>query len=133
MGLALNILVVVVVVVVLTVGAAYAWRRVFETHRRVQTAGVALSLVVALVTMLLPNIFGFSIAGMGSAPGHPQWLVDVHVALGLAAFLFGVFVGLRGNGLMIRPLRFRNYRPYMPTAYVLYLVEFAFGVVTRLA
>jgi hypothetical protein len=83
--------------------------------------------------MLLPNIFGFSIAGMGSGPGHPQWLVDVHVALGLAAVLFGVFVALRGNGLMIRPLRFRNYRPYMRTAYVLYLVAFAFGVVTRLA
>ncbi len=41
--------------------------------------------------------------------------------------LLGVFIVLRANGLMPPPLRFRNYKLFMRTAYVLYMLAWALG------
>ena len=53
----------------------------------------------------------------------------IHALVGLAALLLGVFVVLRGNGLVPKALRFKNYKLFMRTAYVLYMLATLLGVI----
>jgi len=127
MALLVNLL----VGILLTAGVVLAVRRRFEAHRWVQTAGVILSLVVALWTMALPAFAGIRIAGISRPPAHSAWITWIHAVTGSATLALGVFVILRGNGLMIRRLRFRKYKPIMWTAYALYVTTILLGVAAR--
>ena len=69
---------------------------------------------------------------MGERPAYFYGVTSVHASIGLTAFVFGLFVTLRGNGLVPRKLKFKNYKPYMRAAYVLYLVATLVGVVVYL-
>jgi uncharacterized membrane protein YozB (DUF420 family) len=69
------------------------------------------------------------------APGIPQRLNErfysitaLHASLGLAALVLGLFVALRGNGLMIKPLRFNNYKLFMRISYGLYILATLVGI-----
>jgi hypothetical protein len=53
----------------------------------------------------------------------------VHAMLGTAALLFGIFVVLRGNELVPKGLRFNEYKPFMRTAYTLYMLATLLGVI----
>ena len=127
MALLINLL----VGILLTAGVVLAVRRRFEAHRWVQTAGVILSLVVALWTMALPTLAGIRIAGISRPHAHIAWITWIHAVAGFSALALGVFVILRGNGLMIRRLRFRSYKPIMWTAYALYVTTILLGVTAR--
>jgi len=46
--------------------------------------------------------------------------------------LLGVFVALRGNELVPRALRFKNYKAFMRPAYAIYMAGTVLGVVLYL-
>jgi uncharacterized membrane protein len=94
----------------LTLGFLLARRGDFRTHRVVQTVAVLTNAVLVLWLMILP--FRDFVA-----PGVPERLGErfigvttLHAAVGASALLLGVFVMLRANGLMPKPLRFPTTR-----------------------
>ena len=111
----------------LSVGFLLARRRNYRTHRIVQTTAAGTNLVLVLWLMILP--FRDFIA-----PGLPERLGDrfyavttLHALVGACALVFGMYVVLRANGLMPKPLRFRNYKPFMRVAYSLYIAATLIG------
>jgi uncharacterized membrane protein YozB (DUF420 family) len=52
--------------------------------------------------------------------------------VGLLGMLLGIFVVLRGNNLMIKGLRFKNYKLFMRFAYMIYLLATVLGVIVYL-
>lgn len=124
----MTLLLSVLVAVILTIGAMMAvWGR-YGIHRGLQTIGVTLNAVLVLWMMVLP--FRDFIA-----PGIPgqlnetfYFVTTLHATFGFLALVFGVFVALRGNGLMIRPLRFNNYKLVMRISYTLYMVATFLGI-----
>lgn len=112
----------------LTVGVVFAVKGKYETHRWIQTTAVILNLIFVLWMMILPYR-DFIL------PGIPQqlnetfyWLTTLHALSGLCAFVLGTFVVLRANGLMIKPLRFNNYKLVMRISYALYMFTVLLGI-----
>jgi uncharacterized membrane protein YozB (DUF420 family) len=73
-------------------------------------------------------------------PGIPRKLLEgtygvttLHAFIGMLGLLLGVFVVLRANGLMPRPLRFKNYKRFMRTSYALYMLATLIGVIVYVA
>lgn len=117
------------VALVLTVGAILAVKGRYKAHRWFQTTGVIINVILVLWLMVLPY------RDFVAAPNNPGMLplsaiatTRIHAAVGAAAFFFGVFVMLRGNGLMIKPLRFNNYKAFMRVSYVLYMTATLIGL-----
>jgi uncharacterized membrane protein YozB (DUF420 family) len=47
----------------------------------------------------------------------------------MIGLLLGIFVVLRGNQLVPKSLRFKNYKPFMRTSYTLYMAATLLGVI----
>ncbi len=122
----------VLAAVLFTTGFALARKKRFTAHRVVQTIAAALNAIVVLWAMTLPFYKEIIQDFMGERPAYFYGVTSVHASIGLTAFVFGLFVTLRGNGLVPRKLKFKNYKPYMRAAYVLYLVATLVGVVVYL-
>ena len=104
----------------------------YEAHKWVQTSAVVVNLILVLWMMLLPfRDFIFQDKG-GPREGFFYTLTALHAFTGATATIFGVFVALRGHKLVPKFLRFRNYKPYMRTAYGLYIGTTILGVVVYL-
>lgn len=102
--------------------------RLFQRHRFIQTGGALLNIVLVLWMMLLPYR-DFILRDSGGPREEIFYTVTtVHAVVGLFAFVFGNFVVLRGNHLMIPALRFKNYKPYMRIAYGAYILTTLLGV-----
>ena len=124
----MTLLLSLLVAAVFTVGVVMARRRQYEVHRWLQTSAAVLNIILVLWLMILPYRDFV-------APGIPErlderfyFVTTLHALVGAVAFTFGNFVVLRGNGLMIRPLRFNNYRLFMRIAYTLYMTTTLLGV-----
>jgi uncharacterized membrane protein YozB (DUF420 family) len=111
-----------------TLGWQLAIRKRFEAHRWVQTAAATLNALIVLIFMVTSFVANI-------LPGIPAKLAEgsygittLHGLLGVAALAVGVFVTLRANGLMPKPLRFRNYKLFMRVAYSLYMLSTLGGV-----
>lgn len=102
--------------------------RLFRRHRYVQTGGAVLNIILVLWMMLLPYRDFILRDSGGPREGVFYTVTNAHALLGLFAFLFGNFVVLRGNHLMIASLRFSNYKPFMRVAYVAYMLTTLLGV-----
>jgi uncharacterized membrane protein YozB (DUF420 family) len=116
----------------LSFGFVLARRGDYRTHRVVQTIAVATNAILVLWLMVLP--FRDFVA-----PGVPDRLGErfiavttLHAAVGATALVLGIFVVLRANGLMPKPLRFRNYKAVMRVSYTLYLLATLIGIVVYL-
>ena len=129
-GAVTTLVVILASAVLFTVGWRLAVRRRYEAHRWVQTVAVCLNAAVVLAWMIkrfvdyvLPQI-----------PEHldvtPYAVNTAHAVVGAVAFVFGVFVALRGNELVPKSLKFRNYKPFMRGAYALYMLGTLTGVIT---
>lgn len=119
----------VIIGILLTIGFVLARQRHYHAHRWVQTTAVGANLVLVLWLMILP-FRDFVLRDIGGPrPGYFYAVTVLHAIFGLAAVLFGVFVVLRANGLMIKPLRFSNYKAFMRTSYILYIVTILLGIV----
>jgi uncharacterized membrane protein YozB (DUF420 family) len=68
-------------------------------------------------------------------PGIPAKLLEgdygvttIHAVIGTIGLLLGIFVVLRGNNLVPKALRFKNYKLFMRTAYAIYMLATFLGV-----
>jgi uncharacterized membrane protein YozB (DUF420 family) len=112
-----------------TVGWQLAVHKRYEAHRWVQTTAAALNAGVVLLSMVSSFVVRI-------LPGLPAKLNEgtysittLHAFAGAVTLAFGLFVTLRGNGLVPKVLRFRNYKLFMRTAYALYMVSTLGGVI----
>ena len=112
----------------LTLGVVMAVKGKYQVHRWLQTSAATLNLILVLWLMILPfrDFVG---------PGIPDRLSEkfyyvtaLHGLLGFVALTFGVFVTLRGNELMIKPLKFNNYKLFMRISYGLYMAATMLGI-----
>jgi uncharacterized membrane protein YozB (DUF420 family) len=106
------------------------WREAgkYQVHRWVQTTAASLNLVLVLWMMVLP--FRDTIRDFGEPPRIAgfYYVPLIHGMIGLSGLLFGLFVVLRANGLMIKPLRFNNYKTFMRISYGLYMLATLVGI-----
>jgi uncharacterized membrane protein YozB (DUF420 family) len=116
------------IALIFSIGAWMAVRGKYAVHRLLQTTAVILNLILVLWMMILPYRDFV-------APGLPQrinerfyFVTTLHALLGFSALVLGIFVTLRGNGLMIKPLRFNNYKLFMRISYGLYMLATLVGI-----
>lgn len=117
------------VAILLTIGAILAVRGYYGAHRVFQTIGALTNAVLVIWLMILP--FRDFVAPPGNPAGLPLSAIAttrIHAAVGATALVFGLFVMLRGNNLVPKPLRFNNYKAFMRVAYALYMLATLIGL-----
>jgi uncharacterized membrane protein YozB (DUF420 family) len=124
----LTLILILTTAILFTIGWQLARRKHFDAHRWVQTAAACLNAVVVLSVMIRSFLIHI-------IPGIPSKLLQgdygvttIHAGVGAIGLLLGLFVVLRTNGLMPKPLRFRHYKPFMRTSYALYMLATLIGV-----
>ena len=112
----------------LTIGWRLAVRRRYGAHRWVQTGAVTLNAAVVAVWMIRSFVL-FVYPAIPSKLGHGAYAVAAsHAAVGVAGLVLGVFVVVRANDMALPSrLRFSNYKLFMRSSYVLYLLGTATG------
>ncbi len=115
--------------IMFTIGWQLARHRQFEAHRWIQTAAATMNAIVVLSVMVSSYVTHI-------LPGIPAKLLEgdyaittIHAIVGLTGLLLGIFVVLRGNGLVPKALRFKNYKLFMRTAYAIYMLATLLGVI----
>ncbi len=123
-----TLLIMLTTAILFSVGFYLARREKFTAHKWVQTAGALINLIMVLWLMVLP-FRDFVVRDQGGPREGIFYIVTaLHAITGFSATLFGLFVVLRGHKLMPKFLSFNNYKPYMRTAYWLYIAATALGV-----
>jgi len=124
----LTLVLILVTAILFTIGFILARRKHFTIHRWVQTSSVILNTLVVLISMVTSYIIHI-------LPGIPAKLLQgdyavttLHGIIGAFALLLGVFVALRGNKLVPKRFRFKNYKHFMRWAYSLYMIATLAGV-----
>ena len=111
-----------------SIGFYLARKENFGAHKWAQSAGALLSLIMVLWLMVLPfRDFILRDTG-GPREGIFYIVTSFHAFLGFLATTIGLYVVLRGHGLMPKILKFKNYKPWMRAAYGLYIATTAVGV-----
>ena len=118
-----------IVAVLFSYGFYLARQGKYEAHKWVQTTAVVTNLILVFWLMVLP------FRDFVAAPDNPAMLPAIaltvtrfHGLIGGSGLIFGCFVALRGHGLMIKPLRFNNYKLFMRVAYGLYMAATLIGI-----
>jgi uncharacterized membrane protein YozB (DUF420 family) len=129
----LSLLLIILSAILFTIGWRLAVQKNFVAHRWIQTTAAILNTIVVLSVMIASFIIYI-------LPGIPGKLLEgtygvttVHAFIGALGLLLGVFVVLRANGLMPERLRFKNYKFFMRTSYVLYMLATLVGVIIYVA
>jgi len=113
---------------VFSIGFYLARNENITGHKWFQTAGALLNLIMVLWLMVLP-FRDFVVRDIGGPREGIFYIVtSIHAFMGALATIIGLYVMLRGHGLMPKLLKFRNYKPWMRAAYGLYLVTTGVGV-----
>lgn len=102
--------------------------KLFRQHRWVQTTGAVVNIILVLWLMILPYRDFILRDSGGPRDSFFYVITTIHAVIGFFAFVFGNFVVLRGNNLMIPALKFNNYKPYMRIAYLAYMLTTLFGI-----
>jgi uncharacterized membrane protein YozB (DUF420 family) len=79
-------------------------------------------MIASFIIYILPGIPGKLLEGT-------YGVTTVHAFIGMLGLLLGVFVVLRANKLVPKRLRFKNYKPFMRTSYILYMLATLIGVI----
>jgi len=123
----LSLILILLTAVLFTIGWQLARIKHFKEHRLVQTVTAILNAVVVLAIM----IRSFAIHILPGIPGKllegDYAVTTIHALVGMAGLLLGIFVVLRGNGLIPKVLRFKNYKRFMRTSYTLYMLATLLG------
>jgi uncharacterized membrane protein YozB (DUF420 family) len=131
----LSLILILLSAIMFTIGWRLAVRKKLKIHRWIQTGAAILNTLVVLIVMIVSFIIYI-------LPGIPNKLLEgtygvttVHAFIGALGLLLGVFVVLRANQVKFVPkrLRFRNYKPFMRTSYVLYMLATLIGVIVYVA
>jgi uncharacterized membrane protein YozB (DUF420 family) len=129
----MTLVLMLLILAALTVGVVLARRGDYRTHRVVQTIAVAANAGLVLWMMILP-FRDFVAPGLPERLGERFYgVTTLHAVVGASAMLLGVYVVLRANGLMPKPLRFNNYKRVMRISYALYVLATLLGVLVYLA
>ena len=125
----LTLLLILVTVILFNIGFVLTRQKKFEAHRWVQTSSFILNTLVVLTSMVTSYITHI-LPGIPSKLGQGDYAVTtLHGIIGAIGLLFGLFVVLQGNKLVPKNMRIRNYKPYMRTAYILYMVATLGGII----
>lgn len=104
----------------------------YRAHRWIQTAAATLNALVVLGSMI-SSYLNYVLPGLPAKLNQAYFAVPtVHAIVGLTAFVLGVFMVLRGNGLVPKALQFSNCKAFMRTSHALYMLATAIGVVVYL-
>jgi len=125
----ITLVVILLSAVLFTIGWWLASQRRYEAHRWVQTVAVCLNAAVVL-TWMVKSFVEYVIPRIPDRLDQAYAVTAAHAAVGVIALVFGVFVALRGNELVPKAMKFRNYKPYMRGAYALYMLGTVTGVIT---
>ena len=129
LGADISLVVSALAAVLFTVGWRLAVRKRYEAHRWVQTAAACLNAVLVLVWMIRSFVL-YILPGIPGSFGTGSYAVStVHAVVGALGMVLGLFVVLRGNELVPRGLRFSNYKLFMRSSYVLYMLGTLTGVI----
>jgi hypothetical protein len=124
-----TLLVGLIVAALFTFGFYLARQGKYEAHRWVQTTAVVLNLILVFWLMVLPfRDFVAAPDNPAALPAIALAITKIHGLVGSTGLIFGTFVALRGNNLMIKPLRFNNYKLFMRIAYGLYMTATLIGI-----
>lgn len=116
----------------LTIGWRLAVGKHYRAHRWIQTAAATLNALIVLGS-IVSSYNNYVLPGLPAKLNQAYFAVPtIHAVVGLVAFVLGVFVVLRGNGLVPKALQFSNYKAFMRTLYALYMLATAIGVVVYL-
>ena len=78
---------------------------------------------------MIPSYIAHILPGIPAKLGTGDYAITtLHAIVGAAATLLGVFVVLRAYKLVPERLRFKNYKSFMRTSYLLYILAAALGV-----
>jgi uncharacterized membrane protein YozB (DUF420 family) len=125
----ITLVLILITATLFTIGWRLAVKKKYEAHRWVQTVAATLNAIVVLVAMV--NVFIVYIV-----PGIPAKLFQgsygattLHGLVGAIGLVLGVFIVLRANNLVPQSLRFKNYKMFMRTSYIIYILATLLGVV----
>ena len=125
----LTLILILLTAILFTIGWQLAKHRKYEVHRWVQTITACLNSIIVLSVMIRSFIIHI-------LPGIPGRLMEgdygvttVHAIIGMIGLVLGLFVVLRGNKLVPKSLRFKNYKLFMRTSYTIYMLATIFGVI----
>ncbi len=125
----LSLIFIVISAVLFTIGWRLAVAKKFEIHRWVQTSAATVN-AIAVAVVMIPSFIIHILPGIPSKLSQGDYgFTTLHAVIGATALLLGVFVVLRANGLVPRALRFRNYKLFMRTSYILYMAATVLGVI----
>ena len=128
-GANLSLVVMLVAAVVFTIGWRLAVKKQYGRHRWVMTVAVCLNASLVLGWMVRYFVL-YVVPEIPARLGQATYAVTtVHAAVGAIGLCLGVFVALRGNGLVPKALRFNDYKLFMRTSYALYMLGTLLGVV----
>lgn len=123
-----TLLIMLATAIVFSIGFYLARKENFAAHKWAQSAGALLNLIMVLWLMVLP-FRDFVVRDTGGPREGIFYIVTaLHAFMGFLATMIGLYVVLRGHGLMPRLLKFKNYKPWMRTAYGLYILTTGIGV-----
>ncbi len=125
----LTLVLILFTAVLFTVGWQLARHKHYQAHRWVQTFSVCLNAIVVLGVMIRSFVVHILPGIPGKLAQGDYAVTTIHATIGTVGLLFGIFVMLRGNKLVPKTLRFRNYKPFMRTAYALYMIATLLGVI----
>jgi uncharacterized membrane protein YozB (DUF420 family) len=129
LGAVVSLVLIVASAVLFTIGWRLAVHKHFEAHRWVQTVAASLNAVVVLAWMIRSFVLYVAPAIPGKLGQDSYALTTAHAFVGAIGLLLGVFVVLRGNGLVPQALRFTNYKAFMRSSYALYMLATLMGVI----
>ena len=128
----LTLILILLTAILFTIGWQLARRKHFVAHRWIQTVSACLNAILVLAVM----IRSFVVHILPGIPARLQQgdyaVTTIHAIIGAAGFLLGIFVVLRANKLVPKPLRFKNYKAIIRTSYALYLLATLLGVLVYL-
>jgi len=128
----LTLTLMIIAAALFTIGFATARRRQYQLHRWIQTSAATLNAILVLWMMILPfRDFVLSDQG-GPRTATFYTITSLHALIGAIALSFGLFVTLRGNELVPRALKFKDYKPFMRIAYSLYMLATVLGIAVYL-
>ncbi|HEX7555519.1 MAG TPA: DUF420 domain-containing protein [Leptolinea sp.] len=124
----LTLILILITAVLFTVGWQLARHKHYKAHRWVQTVSASINAIVVLSIMVRAYVVHI-LSGLPAKLLQGDYAVTtVHAIIGAISLLLGIFVVLRGNKLVPKSLRFKNYKLFMRTAYGLYMLATLLGV-----
>ena len=116
-----------------TIGWRLAVHKHYGIHRWVQTSAALIN-TLAVLAIMVGSFLGFVLPTLKAKFGQPvTTITTVHAVIGSITFLFGIFVVLRANKLLVpKAWRFENYKLFMRTAYALYMLTTLIGIAVYL-